>query len=191
MFEINDFVIIIGFIFSWILFSSSKNIKPNKLTPQIKISIVIPVRNEEHNICKLLSDIKKQTYEIFEIICVDDESQDRTCELIEEFDVELISSGNLPEGWRGKAWACQQGAKHAKGNVLLFLDADVSLHENAVEALASNFALNNSCISVQPYHKTKKAYEQLSLFFNTIQAIATGMGLPFKACHTGLFGPLS
>ncbi len=173
-----------------VLFLAAKSIKQFPHIPKLKISVIIPVRNEEHNISRLLSDLAKQTYDVFEIICVDDDSTDRTCEVIKNFDVEIISSGALPEGWKGKPWACQQGAEHASGDVLLFFDADVRLHQKAVSALASAFTFDNSCVSVQPYHQTNKAYEQFSLFFNAIQAMGTGMGIPFKTKRIGVFGPV-
>ena len=190
MFEPNDIIIIAGIIFGILLFSSAKLLKPATNSAHRKISVIIPARNEEHNIANLLSDLSKQTYDIHEIICVDDGSEDATAEIIRGFGVKLISAGALPEGWKGKPWACQRGAEQASGDVLLFLDADVRLHERAVQILASNVTGGDSCLSVQPYHRTKKLFEQLSLFFNAVQAMAAGAGLAFRSKKCGLFGPV-
>jgi 4,4'-diaponeurosporenoate glycosyltransferase len=190
MFELNDIIIVAGAVFGILLFSSAKALRPASNSSYTKISVIIPVRNEEHNIAHLLSDLAAQTYDIYEIICVDDGSEDDTAAKIREFGVKLISAGGLPRGWKGKPWACQRGAEQARGDVLLFLDADVRLGKRAVEVLASNIADGGSCVSVQPYHKTKKPFEQLSLFFNTVQAMASGAGLAFRARKCGLFGPV-
>lgn len=101
------------------------------------VSILIPARNEELNILNLLIDLQKQTYKRLEIIVFDDQSTDQTAELVSEiakYDprVRLVKSTNLPEGWLGKNWACHSLGKEAKGDFLLFVDADVRLDENAV-----------------------------------------------------------
>ena len=101
MLEINDIIIILGFLFGVLLFWSAKSLKPGNNALKVKISVVIPVRNEAHNIAHLLSNLKKQTYDIYEIICVDDGSEDNTREVVGAFDVTLISAGELPDGWRG------------------------------------------------------------------------------------------
>ena len=101
------------------------------------VSVLIPARNEEHNIINLLIDLQKQTYKRLEIIVFDDQSTDQTAELVSEiakYDprVRLVKSTNLPEGWLGKNWACHSLGKEAKGDFLLFVDADVRLDENAI-----------------------------------------------------------
>lgn len=101
------------------------------------VSVLIPARNEEHNILNLLVDLQKQTYKHLEIIVFDDQSTDQTAELVSEiakFDarVRLVKSNTLPEGWLGKNWACHSLGKEAEGDFLLFIDADVRLDENAV-----------------------------------------------------------
>ncbi len=101
------------------------------------VSVLIPARNEEHNILNLLIDLQKQTYKHLEIIVFDDQSTDKTAELVSEiakYDsrIRLVQSTNLPEGWLGKNWACHSLGKEAKGDFLLFIDADVRLDENAL-----------------------------------------------------------
>lgn len=160
-----------------------------KLEPE-KISVIIPVRNEEENLALLLEDIKYQSMPLFEVICVDDNSEDATAEVAESFNVTLISVHDKPDDWTGKAWACQVGANKANGKLLLFLDADVRLHPDAIGILVGNHQKFNCALSVQPYHKAKKAYEQLSLFFNLILIAANGVGLFFSIKNIGLFGPV-
>ena len=101
------------------------------------VSILIPARNEELNILNLLIDLQKQTYKRLEIIVFDDQSTDQTAELVSEiakYDarIRLVKSTHLPDGWLGKNWACHSLGKEAKGDFLLFVDADVRLDETAV-----------------------------------------------------------
>jgi glycosyltransferase involved in cell wall biosynthesis len=103
------------------------------------VSILIPARNEEGNILTLLISILEQDYPDYEVIVLDDGSSDRTYELCEGFAsrypaFRVIKGGELPSGWLGKNYACSQLAKEANGGLLLFLDADVRLHNGAINS---------------------------------------------------------
>jgi glycosyltransferase involved in cell wall biosynthesis len=94
------------------------------------VSVLIPARNEEQNISNLLTDLQHQTYKNLEILVFDDQSTDRTAELVSDmakYDnrIRLITSTGLPESWLGKNYACHSLAQQASGKYLLFLDADV------------------------------------------------------------------
>jgi len=191
--QFNYYTIIIGMICGVILFfklprlmESSENIKDNDLN----ISVIIPARNEEINLPNILSDLAKQTYNIHEIICVDDNSEDRTPKIINEYKANGIAVSELPSGWKGKPWACQNGAKAATGNILLFIDADVRLSKTAIESLVHKYEKNQTPISVQPYHTVKKQHEFFSLFFNLVEICNTAMS--FLGTHStyGFFGPV-
>jgi 4,4'-diaponeurosporenoate glycosyltransferase len=75
-------------------------------------------------------------------------------------------------GWHGKPWAISVGAREATGRYLLFLDADVVLHPDALEHLAHALLLLSAdggptpTLSVQPYHRTVRLRERLALLFN-------------------------
>jgi glycosyltransferase involved in cell wall biosynthesis len=129
--EFNYYTIIIGIICGAILFfklprltKSSKKTEDNDL----KISVIIPARNEEKNLPNILGDLENQTYSIHEIICVDDSSEDRTPEIIKKYNVKGITVSELPSNWKGKTWACQNGAKAAIGDILLFIDAKGTMY---------------------------------------------------------------
>jgi len=101
------------------------------------VSVMIPARNEENNIINLLTDLQHQTYKNIEILVFNDQSTDRTTELVNEmaqYDkrIRLINSTGLPENWLGKNFACRSAAQLAQGDFFLFLDADVRLNEDAV-----------------------------------------------------------
>ena len=88
------------------------------------LSIIIPARNEETNLPTLLRSLTAQSVRPLEILVVDDASTDRTPGIARQNGAQVIPSLPLPAGWRGKTWACHQGAQHASGQLLLFLDAD-------------------------------------------------------------------
>jgi len=94
------------------------------------VSILIPARNEENNIANILVDLQNQEYQNIEIIVFNDLSTDKTEDIInriakDDKRIQLLNSEGLPSGWLGKNFACHSLSKRAKGNYLLFLDADV------------------------------------------------------------------
>lgn len=101
---------------------------PNlKTTP--KVSILIPARNEEQNIGKSLEGLLKQDYPNFEIIVLNDHSEDNTLQVIEAYQkqdsrIKSINGKDLPDGWLGKNWACHQLSQVAAGEIFIFTDAD-------------------------------------------------------------------
>ena len=93
------------------------------------VSVIVPARNEAHNIARCVSSILSTTYPNLELIVVDDSSTDETAAIAREAAAgdpraRVITSPPLPEGWFGKQWACATGAKVARGSVLQFTDAD-------------------------------------------------------------------
>src|SRR5277367_5581948 len=77
------------------------------------LSIVIPARNEEDNLPRLLQSIALSAVRPAEILVVDDASTDDTAPIARSLGAIVITSLPLPEGWTGKAWACHQGAQGA------------------------------------------------------------------------------
>jgi glycosyltransferase involved in cell wall biosynthesis len=89
------------------------------------ISIVIPARNEEANIGRCLNSLARQEGAAFEILVVDDHSTDRTAEIAASFPgVRVIPANPLKDGWTGKANAIHTAVPLARGEWLLFTDAD-------------------------------------------------------------------
>jgi len=102
------------------------------------ISVLIPARNEEKNIGILLTDLVIQPYTNIEIIVFDDQSDDRTVEIVRAFEttdsrIKLVRSDGLPKGWLGKNYACHSLSSHAIGAYLLFLDADVRVSDDILQ----------------------------------------------------------
>jgi chlorobactene glucosyltransferase len=100
------------------------------------VSVIIPARNEAVNIERCVRSILATEYRPFEVIVVDDRSSDTTADIVErlarsseaEGRVRLVRGEELPEGWFGKAWAIVQGYRVARGDLLLFTDADTWHH---------------------------------------------------------------
>ena len=91
------------------------------------VSVVIPARNESSTIRTVLGSILATAYHPIEVLVVDDRSTDDTGAIVETFGdprLRLIRGEELPEGWYGKPWACYQGYRAARGEILLFTDAD-------------------------------------------------------------------
>lgn len=110
---------------------------PTPPTPAPLVSIIIPARNEARNIGDCLHSALASTYPALEVIVVDDHSTDDTRAIaagIATSDPRLnvIPNPDLPPDWFGKQWACQNGADHAHGDVLIFVDADTRLAPDLV-----------------------------------------------------------
>lgn len=93
------------------------------------VSVVVPARNEARRIERCVRSILASAYPDFELIVVDDRSTDGTGAVLatiaaQDARLRVVAGGELPEGWFGKPWACWQGARRARGTVLLFTDAD-------------------------------------------------------------------
>ena len=100
--------------------------------PPPKLSVVIPARNEAGRVIPCVRAALAQDYGgggALEVIVVDDGSDDGTGDEARSAgsDVNVLTPPARPEGWAGKAWACQHGAEAATGELLLFIDADVRL----------------------------------------------------------------
>ena len=95
------------------------------------VSLVIPARNEAHNIRRCVESALASRYPRLEVIVVDDHSTDATGAIVTELAkrdarLRVITPPALPAGWFGKQWACATGAKVARGEVLGFMDADTA-----------------------------------------------------------------
>lgn len=102
------------------------------------ISILVPARNEEKNIEKLLNDLVSVDYHPLEIWIYDDCSTDFTKEIVKRYiaayrHIHLLEGKELPPGWLGKNFACYQLAFVAQGEKLLFLDADVRVNKEIIK----------------------------------------------------------
>jgi len=132
---------------------------------QPRISAVVPARNEEAVIAACVQSLAQQR-EIQEILVVDDQSTDRTAEIVSELSrrdprIRLIHAAELPAGWVGKNHAVWLGAREALGNWLLFTDADaVHSEDAATRAMTLARQHNAALVSFSPEQVLQSWYEK-------------------------------
>ncbi len=122
-------------IFNAITAPMLKNAPELQATP--RVSVLVPARNEENNLGACLASLLQQDYSNFEILVLDDDSTDKTAEIVQAYAtqdrrVKLIKSTSLPVGWLGKNWACHQLGENATGEIFIFTDADTRIAPQAV-----------------------------------------------------------
>ncbi|MDE1862829.1 MAG: glycosyltransferase [Thaumarchaeota archaeon] len=143
-----------------------------------KVSVILPARNEERFIEKCLNSLTNQDYENFEIIVIDDRSDDSTGTIIKKIAekdprVKYLLADPKPEGWVGKNWACVEGFRRSTGDLLLFTDADTKHSKNTISLSVSHMLSENlAALSVIPKllcldRWTKVALPVLSTFLHT------------------------
>jgi cellulose synthase/poly-beta-1,6-N-acetylglucosamine synthase-like glycosyltransferase len=114
--------------------------EPQGALPRPRVSIIVPARNEEEHIEESLSRLLRLDYENYEVIAINDRSTDRTGEVIDRVAampeahrrLKVIHVAELPAGWLGKVHAMWTGAKQARGEWLLFTDADVLFRRDSL-----------------------------------------------------------
>ena len=180
---------LLGFILLWRIPYPRNRSLPDP--PPVEVSIIIPARNEERNLARLLCSLEDQSFKPIEIIVVDDASGDATAEVGRKAGCRVIPSSPLPEGWTGKPWVCWQGANLAKGNLFIFLDADTFLDPEGVAKIVSTYMEGKGLLTIQPYHRMEKASERLSAVFNILTVAGMNTFTPWgeKVKPMGAFGP--
>ena len=158
----------------------------------IPFDVVIPARDEEAPLARLLASIARSQSRPQRVVVVDDGSTDGTAAVARRAGAEVLDPGEPPAGWTGKCWACQQGATAATAEVLVFLDADVTLGPTALGDLVALQRQLGGLVSVQPHHTTEAAYEQLSALCNAGAVLGSGLLSPvlrWRRRATAAFGP--
>jgi len=171
--------ILIGISITWVFLIKSM-IDSIRLTPYLdkferkehtnpKVSIILPARNEEKFIGKCLDSLIEQDYTNYEIIVVDDLSDDATGKIISEYakknsKIIPVSAQIKPDGWMGKNWACMEGYKKATGELLLFTDADTKHSQNVISLAVSHLlSFNLDALSAIPKMRTMDFWTRITL----------------------------
>jgi glycosyltransferase involved in cell wall biosynthesis len=156
------------------------------------VSVVVPARDEAHNLPRLLASLQAQQPAPLEVIVVDDGSLDATAEVAAAHGATVVATEPLPPGWAGKPWATAAGVARARGERLLLLDADTWLSPDGVARLvaAHGSQAPDGLLSVQPFHVAERPYEQLSAVPNVVSVLASGTAALRPARSPGVaFGP--
>src|SRR4030042_2478897 len=165
--------ILINFLVNNILFKDTSKFKlpQHILDKNPLISVLIPARNEEENIKRCLVSLTKQDYKNIEILVLDDGSLDNTAGVVKKLSekdhrIKLYSGDLLKKGWLGKSYACWQLSKHAKGDYLIFTDADTLHFPNSISgAVACLLRYNLDALSVFPKEIMVTFHERMMIPF--------------------------
>lgn len=167
-----------GLLVGFLLLASVRT--PRGRSDGASVSVIIPARNEEASLPRLLRSLSEQSVSVEEVIVVDDGSTDRTAEVAISAGAVLLRAPVPPDGWVGKPWACHVGARHANGETLVFLDADVVMASDGLDQIVASWQRDalDGLLPVQPFHSTHAAYEQLSAYPNLLSVMASGVFAP-------------
>lgn len=126
-----------------------------------RVSVLVPARNEASNLGETLAALLRLNYPDLEIVVLDDDSEDDTAAVVEAHRqgaagrLRLLSGRPLPAGWLGKSWACHQLAEAATGEILVFCDADVTAHSEAVRrTVAALSSTKAGALTALPRHRS-------------------------------------
>jgi len=142
-------------------------------SPAPLVSVIIPARNEERNIERCVRSVLATRYPSLEVIVVNDHSTDATGSIARTIASEdprlvVIDAPELPDGWFGKQFACATGARVARGELLLFTDADTrhapDLLPRAVNTLRQRDAALLSIAGHQEMHSFWERIVQPQMF---------------------------
>ena len=131
------------------------------------VSVLVPAKDEERSIGDCLRSLLRQDYARLEILVVEDRSTDRTAELVRTFAasdarVRLLQVADLPPGWTGKTHALDVAQREARGEWLLFVDADTQLAPTCVSALLHDAVTRGADLeSVLPSFETSSFWESV------------------------------
>ena len=145
------FLVIIGLYCATLLFFFAGLFKKGGRQSVLKpfVSIVIPAKNEAKNIINILNNLSQQTYpeDLFEVIVVDDKSQDYTATIVNDFmgnisNLQLLSTAGVESSLRYKKHPLNLGIRKSQGEILLLTDADCTVSSNWIAAMVSSFTEN-------------------------------------------------
>jgi chlorobactene glucosyltransferase len=167
------FVLFLIAVWNIYLFRKSKiNIPGDSILPFV--SILVPARNEEINIRDCAESLLNQDYPDYEVIVLNDSSEDKTGEILSELQniypkLKILQGKPLAEGWTGKTYACNQLSEAAKGEWLLFTDADTRHYTGSLRgAMYTALEKDTDLLTVFPKMTMKTFSEKLlmpMLFF--------------------------
>jgi len=117
----------------------------SKIINEPFVSVLVPARNEEKNIECCIKSLQNQSYKNFEILVLNDNSTDGTLNILnrignEDSRVKVINGESLPSDWYGKPFAMHQLSKQAKGEILIFTDADTIHTPSSIAWAVNNLA---------------------------------------------------
>jgi chlorobactene glucosyltransferase len=134
------------------------------------VSVLVPARDEERSLGACLASLRAQDYGAYEVIVLDDGSTDRTPAIAREAAcadarVRVVAGAPVPPGWLGKLWACDQLARAARGDILIFTDADTVHAPTMVASVAGAVAGGADLVTAFPEQEIGSLGEALLVPF--------------------------
>lgn len=113
------------------------------------VTVIVPARDEEANIGACVESLLGQDYEHYDIVVVDDNSDDGTREIVADLALTdsrltLIDGAPVPASWNGKQFACHQAVQVARGELLLMTDADVRHNGTSINRAVAQLQKRNA-----------------------------------------------
>ena len=181
-----------GWLLGWLLLWRTRPLPSFPPPAREPLAVIVPARNEARSIGNVVDRIVAQMRPGDEFVVVDDASDDGTAVIARGRGARVVTTSPAP-GWLGKPHACWRGAAATAGPTLLFIDADVlpSTHLlDDIDAVAR--AHPDMVVSVQPWHRTERWYEQASLLCNVAALMGSGAFtvLGERVHPTVAFGPV-
>ena len=150
------------------------------------VSLLIPARNEAAVIGPTVAGLLCQSYPHFELLLLDDYSEDGTASVAKagaegDSRMQILQGRPIPSEWLAKSWACQQLAAQACGEILVFTDADVRWRRGALAALLCEFERSGAdMLAIMPTQKSVSWAERLCV---PLMALDIHAYLPVVAVH--------
>lgn len=156
---------------------------------QPPLAIIIPVRNEEQDLERALQSVCNINYENYRIIAVNDRSTDRSAEILAKLQrqynqLTIITIDSLPDGWLGKNNALYQGYLVSNEEWILFTDADVEYHPDAINK-AMGYTLENNLDNLAVIPKVVSRSEALNSVLATFGIMLMVYLRPWDAIKPG------
>ncbi len=149
------------------LASTDPNLRDAEPVVRGRVSVIVPARNEAHQVATVVGSVLASSYPDLELIVVDDRSTDGTADVVAAFAARdprcrLVRGEALPPGWYGKPWACLQGARAATGDILVFTDADTNHDPELLgRAVAMREQLDADLFTISPRQLCLTFWERL------------------------------
>jgi len=161
-------------------FKSIHSIKPENSSNCPKVSICVPARNEEAVIERCITSLVNQDYSDFEVIVLDDNSEDRTLEILQRLantysTLKIIDGKPKPDDWLGKPWACHQLSKEASGEIFVFVDSDVWMEHDIISKSVTRMQSLDS-LTIWPQQQVESFFERLivpTVYFSLLTLLPT------------------
>jgi len=143
-----------------------KRLDAMPMAGEIRVAVLVPARNEAARIAACVRGWLAQRYDPFSVLVYDDDSSDGTSAVARaaaagDVRLRIIPGGPLPAGWRGKPHACHRLRGATNADVMIFADADVVPHPDAVShTVGALRATGADVVSALPWHETRRVSMQ-------------------------------